>query len=342
VTPGVPSACLVTNCNQRKPTMATKKQVKKPTKPRRKKVEAQSKGLKVSEVEKPVDVAQLKTQIQQDGGTIIGAYHEPIGGHLMILAALPIDKVEPTPYQRDPSEAHVKKLADAMEKVNRFVDPIVTVRNESGMYWTPNGNHRLRAMKLIGQKSIIALVIPDEKVAFQILALNTEKAHNLKEKSLEVIRMYRGLVGAQGDKPETEFISYFEEAHFITLGAAYELRPRFSAGAYSSVVKRLEGFQEDSLIESLVTRESRAKLLLEFDDAVVSVVEALKAKGLDSPYLKNFVVAKVNFLRFKKGGEFDFEDTLNQLILSVKKIDSGKINKEDVGKMGGAPGESDE
>ena len=48
-------------------------------------------------------------------------------------------------------------------------------------------------MRKLGAKSVIALVVPDPEVAFKILALNTEKAHNLKEKSLETIRMLRAL-----------------------------------------------------------------------------------------------------------------------------------------------------
>ncbi len=49
-------------------------------------------------------------------------------------------------------------------------------------------------MHRLGTKSITALVAADREVAWQILALNTEKAHNLKERAPEVIRIYRGLV----------------------------------------------------------------------------------------------------------------------------------------------------
>ena len=256
------------------------------------------------------------------------------------LPILPIDLVEPTPYQRDRSEAHVKKLASAMERVGRFLDPIIAVRKE-GKYWTPNGNHRLGAAKLLGLKSIVALVIPEEDVAFQILALNTEKAHNLKERSLEVIRMHRGLVGAKAGN-ESDYIGFFEEPHFITFGAAFEKRPRFSAGAYTSVVKRLEGFLDEPMEDALGVREARADLVLQWDDEVVRVVDALKAKGMQSPYLKNYVVARVNFLRFKKEGEFEFDDTIQKMIDATKKIDPSKVNKEDLAKMGGAPAEAEE
>jgi ParB family chromosome partitioning protein len=270
---------------------------------------------------------------------VIGSYQDPLGGHGVVLAALPIEKVKATDYQRDRSETHVKKLANAMEKVGRFLDPIIAVRKE-GKYWTPNGNHRLGAAKLLGLKSIVALIIPEEDVAFQILALNTEKAHNLKERSLEVIRMVRGLVGATREGNESDFILFLEEPHFITFGAAYEKRPRFSAGAYSPVVKRVEGFIEEPIADALKEREARADLLLQWDDEVARVVEALKAKGLQSPYLKNYVVARVNFLRFKKEGDFEFEDTLKQLIAATKKIDPAKVNKDDLARMGGAPAES--
>ena len=312
-------------------------------KPPRKKQAASSKGLTVAEMlDAPDEARRLAETIRADGGAVIGTYRDPLGGQPVVVAALPIDKVEPTPYQRDRSDAHVKKLANAMERVGRFLDPLIAVR-KNGRYWTPNGNHRLGAMTLMGMKSITALVLPEEDVALQILALNTEKAHNLKERSLEVIRMYRGLVGARGSAKETDLAAIFEEPHFITFGAAYEKRPRYSAGAYSAIVKRLESFQDVAIEDGLRLRESRAALLLALDDEVVKVVEALKSHGLVSPYLKYYVVARVNFLRFKKDGSFDFADTIEKLTASARKIDPGKVRKEDIAKMGGVPaGDSDE
>ena len=41
-------------------------------------------------------------------------------------------------------------------------------------------------MRRLGAKSITVLVVPEREVAWQILALNTEKAHNIKERSLWV------------------------------------------------------------------------------------------------------------------------------------------------------------
>ncbi len=316
-----------------------KKPGKKPRAKPRKKQAASSKGLTPQEAGVPKEDGQaLAALIEQDGGQALSIYRDPLGGHSVVLAALPLEKVEPTPFQRDRSEPHVKRLTNAMERVGRYLDPIIAVRKD-GRYWTPNGNHRLGALALLGQKTVVALVLPEEDVAYQILALNTEKAHNLKERSLEVIRMLRGLTGAR-EGQEIDFAPILEEPHFATFGATYEKRPRFSAGAYSSVVKRLDQFHELPLAEALELREKRAELLLKWDDEVVKVVDALKAKGLVSPYLKYFVIGRVNFLRFKKDGDFDFEETITKLLDATKKIDPSRVNKEDVAKMGGGPVEA--
>ena len=304
-------------------------------KPRRKKAEPASRGLTAAEVasEAHAPVTELVQGIQEDGGQVLSLYRDPLGGHTVVFAVLPIDKVEPTPYQRDVSEPHVKRLASAMERLDRFLDPVIAIRRE-GRYWTPNGNHRLQASKLLGGRSIMALVLPEEDVAYQILALNTEKAHNLKERSLEVIRMERGLTGARAGS-ESDFAHLFEEPAFLTLGAAYEKRPRFSGGAYHPFIKRAEAFLKLPLAEALGVREARADKLLELDDTVVGVVEALKGRGMQSPYLKNFVVARINFLRFKKEGAVEFDPTVNRMIASARKFNLDKVNREDLGRMSG-------
>ncbi len=305
-------------------------------KPRRKKAAPASRGLTPAEVasEAAPPPTELVQGIHEDGGEVLGVYREPLGGHTVVFAALPVDKVEPTPYQRDVSEPHVKRLATAMERVGRFLDPLIAIRKE-GKYWTPNGNHRLHASRLLGNKSIMALVLPEEDVAYQILALNTEKAHNLKERSLEAIRMHRGLTGARAGR-ESDFGHLFEEPAFLTLGATYEKRPRFSGSAYHPFIKRADAFLERPLADALQVREARADRLLELDDAVVSVVEALKARGLQSPYLKNFVVARINFLRFKKDDSpAEFDPTLTRMLSSVRRFNLNKVNREDIGRMGG-------
>ncbi len=311
--------------------------------PRRKKVVRRKKALPGSAGLAPKEtLAQISRQsqetedsVQAGGGVVLGSYRDPFGGRDLVLAVLPIDRVEPTPYQRDASDTHVKRLMTAIEKIGSFLDPIVAIPRAEG-YWTPNGNHRLQAMKKLGAKSITVLLVPQPDIAFKILALNTEKAHNLREKSLEVIRMFRGLA-AESSRNERDFSFEFEEPAYLTLGLCYESRPRFSGGAYQPVLRRVEDFLEMPLSKALPERTRRAQLVLDLDDAVGGIVTRLKERGLVSPYLKAFVVARVNPTRFSKAAEFDFDEVLLKMTTSAKRFNIDKIRQEDLARTGGAP-----
>jgi ParB family chromosome partitioning protein len=237
-------------------------------------------------------------------------------------------------------------LEAVMAKIGRFLDPIIAVRiakpDHTAKYWTPNGNHRLSAMRILGAKCIIAIVVPEATAAYQILALNTEKAHNLREKALEVIRMYREL--AQLDHAtEDTYALEFEEPALITLGLCYEERPRFSGGAYHPVLKRVDEFLQKPMQVTLNIRRQRAKTLLELDDVIVKQVEALKAKGLTSPYLKSFVVARVNPIRFrpKDAPALSFDDAFDRMRQAAQKFNPDKVKLDDLAKSGGAPDEAE-
>ena len=310
----------------------------KKTPRRRKKVGAKSVGLSAPETAQMRDEAArlLAEQITADGGAVLATYREPFGGTPVVLAALPIDRVEPTPYQRDPSEPHVKRLMNVVETLGRFLDPIISIRHED-MYWTPNGNHRLQAMRKLGAKAIVALVVPDPQVAFKILALNTEKAHNLKEKSLETIRMLRALADAGGGRTEREFAFEFDQAPLLTLGAAYEQRPRLSGGAYNPLLRRIDAFLDEPLPRALKERIRRAGLVLAIDDAVGAIVDKLKKRGFTSPYLRPFVVARINPIRFSTSTEFDFDEVAGRMQKNAAKFNVEKVKQEDVVRAGGGP-----
>ncbi len=303
---------------------------------RRKKVKPGTVGLSPAETKAAGrgldDLAKL---VEGDGGAVLAAYREPFGAKGLVLAALPIDLVEPTPYQRDASDVHVKRLMTVIERIGRFLDPIVAMRRDDG-YWTPNGNHRLQALKKLGARSIVALVVPEEEVAFKILALNTEKAHNLREKALETIRMARELAKLS-KQPESDYAFEFEEPAYLTLGLCYEQRPRFSGGAYQPVLRRIESFLDEPVARALTRREAWAKKLLDIDDRVASIVEKLKARGLTSPYLKPFVTARVNPIRFSKATEFDVDEVLGKMAAAAAKFNVDKVRQEDVVRAGGAP-----
>ena len=284
--------------------------------------------------------------IEGDGGKVLALYREPYGGRWVVLAALPIDLVEPTPFQRNLSDTHVRKLELVIGKIGRFLDPIIAVcapkDAQVAKYWTPNGNHRLSAMKTLGAKSIVAIVVPEAAAAYQILAMNTEKAHNLREKSLEVIRMYKELARLD-DATEETYVLEFEEPAFITLGLCYEERPRFSGGAYNPVLKRVEAFLKNPLRAAIALRRERAKTMLALDDQIVKQVEALKAKGLTSPYLKSFVVARVNPIRFrpKDAVPLSFDEAFARMATATAKFNPEKIKMEDLASSVGVVDEAE-
>jgi len=314
--------------------MAKKKAV------RRKKQAAGSKGLSPAETRTGTSGADaLVPLVERDGGAVLGTYRDPFGGKPVLIVSLPIDMVEPTPFQRDPSDPHVKRLMTVIETLDRFLDPIIVVRRDD-LYWTPNGNHRLQAMKRLGAKAVVALLIPEAEVAYQILALNTEKAHNLREKSLETIRMARALA-EESREPEAVFAFQFEQPSYLTLGAAYEARPRLSGAVYQSVLRRIDEFLDTPLRKAVAERERRAKVVLAIDDRVTAIVEKLKARGLTSPYLRPFVVARVNPIRFSKATSFDFDEVMEKMSASAGKFNIDKVKPDEVTRASGPPADED-
>lgn len=328
--------------------MAEKKTKKKTGAPRkRRKLAGKSIGLTAKELletASPSAVDELHRAIDKDGGNILATYREPFGGQWLVLAALPIEQVEPTPYQRNLSEPHERKLEGVIAKLGRFLDPIIVVRKEikesNTRYWTPNGHHRLAAMRMLGAKCIIGIVVPETSAAYKILALNTEKAHNLRERALEVIRMYQELATLDEASEETYALE-FEEAALITLGLCYLENGRFSGGAYHPILRRSDQFIKKPLESALEIRRYRAKALMDLDKTVVEKVEALKAKGLTSPYLKSFVVARINPLRFrpKDAAPLGFDEVMDRMTKAVEKMSVDRIKVEDLAKSGGAPEE---
>ena len=314
-----------------------------PARRRPRKAKPGTKGLMPSEcvLEAPTgSAAPVAEAIEKAGGCVVGSYKEPLAGHPVLLAVLPIGAVEPTPFQRDLSDTHHKRLADVINKTGRFLDPIIAVvAPGNNGFWTPNGRHRLEAMRRLGARSITALVVADREVAWQILALNTEKAHNLKERSLEVIRIYRGLVEEDSGRPESQFAFYLDEPAFVTLGVCYEKVPRFGGGAYHPILRRLESFTDDPLRAALKEHEKRATAVLDLEEKVAAAVKKLKERGLVSPYLRSFVVARINPLRWIKGDPPPLDEVLKTMRDRAAKFNVEKIRPQDLAGAGGPPDE---
>jgi ParB family transcriptional regulator, chromosome partitioning protein len=287
-------------------------------------------GQHPDEKEPPKAVASLLEQVDRDGGRVLAVYREPVGGNWQVFCLLPLDKVAPTPYQRDLSPTHSKRLTEVVKKIGRFVDPIVVVSPEPGVYWTPNGHHRLTALQKLKAGMVPAILVPEADVAFQILALNTEKAHNLKEKSLEVIRMYRGLAEAQPKTGEEDWAFQFEAPHFVTLGLLYEENRRFAGGAFAPILKRVDKFLKGKLPSTLEERGERAAKVKAADEALGQAVAALKKRGINPPYVKNYVLARTSPLTRARKTLPSFDQTFAKLVAAIEGFDVAKVRYEDV------------
>jgi ParB family chromosome partitioning protein len=272
----------------------------------------------------------LAEQIARDGGHVLAVYQEPVGEHWQIFCLLPREKVEASPYQRDVSPTHVKRLTEAVRRLDRFVDPIVVVSPQAGAYWTPNGNHRRVALDKLKADLVPAIVVAEPDVAFQVLALNTEKAHNLKEKSLEVIRMYRGAADERPTSTEEDWAFQFESPHFITLGLLYEHNKRFAGGAFAPILRRVDKFLKVSLRKGLAEREERADLVRAVDEALGKVVDRIKKRGIRHPYVKNYVLARTTPLTRARKTLPSFEQTFRKLRDNLDDFDVSKVRYDEI------------
>jgi ParB family chromosome partitioning protein len=325
--------------------VAEPKATKKPRRKKKAAAEPRSRGIAPDAIgsgAQPAALTRLAEAIETDGGAVLAPYKDPLGGNWQIFAALPIDLVEPTPFQRDLSKPHVERLSSAMDRLGRYLDPMIVVRGDppegesSRPYWTPNGNHRLAALRQLGARSVVAIVVPDIEVAHRILLLNTEKAHNLRERSLEVIRLAE-LLATTEDRPEKDYEIEFEEPALLTLGLCYQGNGRFAGGAYHPVLRRAEKWSGSALPKALETRRERAARVLELDAAVTEAMKKLKERGFESPYLRPFVIARINPLRFKRGGNPDVDETIETMLSSARRFDAGRVRADQVAKVGGAP-----
>src|SRR5215472_376654 len=152
----------------------------------------------------------------------------------------------------------------------------------------------------------LCCVEQDIGVGFSVIPIGPIRAGwlpvgNGNERSLEVICIYRGLVDEDSTRPESQFAFYLDEPALVTLGVCYERVPRFGGGAYHSILRRLETFTDDPLRAALKDHEKAASQVLDLEEKVAAAVKKLKERGLVSPYLRAFVVARINPLRWIKG-----------------------------------------
>jgi len=279
-------------------------------------------------------VAELAKRVTKAGGATHAAYKDPYAGSPLLFASLPLRSIEATEFQRDLSKIHADRLSDAIGAVGVFLDPVIAVPTDDG-FTSPNGRHRLAAAKKLGLRTVSALGVADPQIAYRILPLNTEKAHNLRDRSMEVIRMARSLAKEQPRSTEKDHAVAFEAAYFLTLGTAYEERGRFAGSSYQSMLRRVDVFLDGTLPAALRQRDQWGRRLLDIDDRVAAHVKALQEMGFKSPYLRAVVVARCNPVRWipqKRGAPppMTMTEALGKMAANVRKFDPKSVRAGDL------------
>ncbi|MEO0130260.1 MAG: ParB/RepB/Spo0J family partition protein [candidate division WOR-3 bacterium] len=270
-------------------------------------------------------------ELKKDGVEVLATYNEPYNNYWQIFALIPVEKCEPTPFQREVSQAHLSHLKNSIDKIGRYLDPIIIVRTKNGKYYTPNGSHRLSAMKELGKEKIAAIIIPDERAMHKILAMNIEKVHNIREKSLEVIKMYQHFLETEVEKSEVDYAFEFEEPFYITLGLIYQEKERFSGASYLPLLRRIEQFLDKPLKDAYEERKRRAKRIKEeLEPLIQNVINQFHKRGIKIPFLKSIIISQNNPYKRKKKEIFDFDEGINQFIKNLSQYDVSKIKEEEL------------
>ena len=80
-------------------------------------------------------------------------------------------------------------------------------------------------------------------------------------------------------------------------------------------------------------------MVLDLEQTVGATVKTLKERGLVSPYLRTFVVARINPLRWIKGEPPPLEDVLKTMRERAAKFNVEKIKPQDLAGAAGPPDE---
>ncbi|MFN3505702.1 MAG: ParB/RepB/Spo0J family partition protein [Caldimicrobium sp.] len=217
----------------------------------------------------------------------IATFEDPVKKQPLKLALFKIEEIDAPPFQRDISESLKKHLEMAIEKLG-FLTPIVVVP-KGGRYYVVDGRHRLEAMRELGAREILAVVV-DESLYHYILEFNTEKPPNVKEKAKQAYRLYMDFIKEDETLIEEDLFVYFKEPMLITFGFAIEeLDSKFPASFYESFVSKIDEFLKLPLKEAVDERRKRAHRLIELNKIVN---EKYAEFGWENALLKGEIVRK--------------------------------------------------
>ena len=145
-----------------------------------------------------------------------------------------------------------------------------------------------------------------------------------------VLEGWRGLVEGESSSGEEDYTFQFESPHFITLGLLYEKNKRFAGGAFAPILRRVDKFLKGRFPKTLEEREERAELVRGADEALADVVAKIKKRGINHPYVKNFVLARTTPLTRERKTLPSFDQTFKKLVDNIEAFDVAKVRYEDI------------
>src|SRR5262249_46361307 len=101
-------------------------------------------------------------------------------------------------------------------------------------------------------------------------------------------------------------------------------------------LKKVDRFSDKPLSATLREREGYAARLLEIDAQVKKIIASLQAKGFKSPYLRNYVAARINPVRFHKVKKGDTKppmplaQALTRMAAAAKGFNVGSVSNADL------------
>jgi len=250
---------------------------------------------------------------------IVAKINEPLHGYAQEIALIPVSRLKVIEVQRKPSAPHVKRLKSSIKKIG-FTIPLIVVRKGEDNIII-DGQHRFLAAKELGIKELPAIIIP-EKYAHNLMELNVEKQMSLRERAYVALNVYRMYLNENPSMKEDDgrIMDSIEYAYYVTLGVAYEKKPRVSGSPYEPLLKKVDGFLSKPLKDAVVERERRAGIIIETDDLTRDVVKKVKELGVEHEFLYNEVVSFCNPMKRKKKVSQSFDNIFSALQKNLKDL----------------------
>jgi len=232
-----------------------------PAKRRPRKAKAGTRGLLPAESRLdslPGDAQEVRDRIEREGGLVVGAYNDPLGKTRCCSPSCRSRASSRRPFSGP--------VADSPQKARRRPGPHRHVprpgdrgHGAEGGFLDAQRKASPRGDAPSRRESITALVVPKREIAWQILALNTEKAHNLRERARRGDPHLPRPHGRGREAHRERLLLLPEEASFVTLGVCYEKNGKFAGGAYNPIVRRLKKFSEEPLSKAIKSTKGTPK-----------------------------------------------------------------------------------